>query len=61
MHLMLDLAGYARYAGEFFQKNLKFYVSTFIGIPKVFEIFLKTHPPKLLKHYEYVYNVCICN
>ena len=43
------------YAGQFFQKNLKFYISTLIGIAKLFEIFLKTHPSKLFKNYKYIY------
>ena len=51
----LKLADYTNYAGQFFQKNIKFYVSTFIRIAKLFEIFLKTHPYKLLKNYEYTH------
>ena len=49
------LAGYACYVSQFFQKNLKFYVSTFIEIVKLFELFLKTHPSKLFKSYEYMH------
>ena len=44
-----------RYAGQFFQKYLKYYVFSFIGISKIFELFLKTHLPKLFKNYVYVY------
>ena len=51
--IYIKLPGYACYTGQFFQKNLKFYATTFIGIAKLFAIFLKTHPSKLFKNYEY--------
>ena len=51
----IKLAGYALWSD--FSNNLKFYASTFIGIVKLFKIFLKTRPYKLFKNYEYIYRV----
>ena len=56
---MQQLEGYACYAGQFFKKNLKLYVSTFNGNAKLFEIFLKTYSSKLFKNYECMYTYII--
>ena len=51
------LEGWARNAGQFLQKNLYIYVSTFIGICKLFEMFLKTNPFKLFNNYMHYFTL----
>ena len=51
-----ELAGTSD-AGHFPQKDLEIYASAFIEIYKLFETFLKIHPSKSFKNYEYI--ICI--